>query len=115
MLRDDNLRSSRFATECGRYYCAPAEHFEAESPLKDMPSMSLSKGKQDATHGMLIQQVRPMNIRGIYGTDWVEKIRTSHNMKAIEQRLLVPLTKIEAVATLPRYASYTSLRRNVLS
>jgi hypothetical protein len=57
MLLNDNVRSGKSATKCGRYYCAPTEHVEAESPIKDMKAIqfpSMPKGLYDgAKYGKL--------------------------------------------------------------
>ncbi|KAI9773030.1 MAG: hypothetical protein M1839_002231 [Geoglossum umbratile] len=103
MLLNDHMRSGRSTIKCGRYYCAPTEHTEAESPIKDMRAIqfpSMPKGLYDgAKYGKLNAVI------------W-----KNHNSKAIEGRMTVPLTKhTSAIIPVPKYNSYTSLRRNVLA
>ncbi|KAI9767146.1 MAG: hypothetical protein M1840_005935 [Geoglossum simile] len=103
MLLNDNVRSGKSATKCGRFYCAPTEHAEAESPIKDMKAIqfpSMPKGLYDgAKYGKLSAVI------------W-----KNHNSKAIEGKMTVPLTKHSSAALpVPKYSSYTSLRRNVLA
>ncbi|KAH0537931.1 hypothetical protein FGG08_005413 [Glutinoglossum americanum] len=103
MLRDDNMRPAKFATSCGRFYCGPTEHFEAESPIKGMKAIqfpSMPKGLYDASkYGKLS------------ATIW-----KSHNSKPVESRMIASLTKHSATTEfVPKYSSYTSLRRNVLA
>ncbi|KAH0560042.1 hypothetical protein GP486_003436 [Trichoglossum hirsutum] len=119
MLRCDNMKPGKFTAKCGRHYCAPAEHFEAESPIKEMKAVqfpSMPKGLYDATKYAKMSGLVRRNSGHYCWGKLTSQIWKNHNTKAVEVRMTAPLTRHTSDSEpVPKYSSYTSLRRNVLA